>query len=84
MRAREKLTSESFNDTARVVLEVTEVLANENNPKFNKTSYIVNVTEGVSPGKVIQVCTIHFLFLKRCIKTKKLYWIALSVLNCSP
>ena len=41
--------------SATVVFEITEVLANENNPIFNESSYSVNVTENSSPGMVVQV-----------------------------
>ena len=55
VRATEIYTSEKFNDSSSVIIEVTEVLANENNPKFNQSSYSVNVTENMEPGRIIQV-----------------------------
>ncbi|XP_028399940.1 protocadherin Fat 4-like isoform X2 [Dendronephthya gigantea] len=55
VRATEIHTVEKFNDSATIIVEVTEVLANENNPKFNESSYSVNVTENSLPGRVIQV-----------------------------
>ena len=56
MTAKEIYTSEAYNDSATVILEITEILANENNPKFNQSSYSVNVTENTAPGRIIQVC----------------------------
>ena len=60
--ATEIHTTEKFSDSATVVFEITEVLANENNPKFNESSYSVNVTENSSPGMVVQVGRIMFKY----------------------
>ena len=55
MIATESLTSEKYNDTATVVINVTEILSNENNPKFSQAIYEANVTEAMLPERVIQV-----------------------------
>lgn len=61
--ATETLTSERYNDTANVRINVTEILSNENNPNFTQSSYEANITEGVSAGEVIKVSTWYLVIL---------------------
>ena len=61
MTATEVYTTEKYSDSATIIIEITEVLANENNPKFNESSYSVNVTENDTPGRIIQVYKYTFL-----------------------
>ena len=85
VRATEIYTTEKFNASSTVIIQVTEVSANENNPKFNQSSYSVNVTENDLPGRIVQVgesfCNVYIFGV---LKLSLLNWITCDVLSDSP
>ena len=60
--ATETFTTEKYSDTSLVVINVTEVLANDNNPVFTQSGYFANITEEETGGHVVQVKTLTSCF----------------------